>query len=73
MGVRASLAAITLTGGDIAQAELLGIDAKALLSQAQLKCQEVTQILNLLITDVLTPASDAGNITAFGTQITALA
>jgi hypothetical protein len=72
MGVRANLAAITLTAGDITQAESLGIDAKANLALAQLKCQEITTLLNFLVTDVLTPASDAGNITTINTQITSL-
>lgn len=73
MGVRAALAGITLTAGDITQAETLGIDAKAVLTLAQLKCQEATVLLNILVTNVLTPASDAGNITTVGTQVTALA
>lgn len=72
MGVRANLAAITLTAGDITQAESLGIDAKALLTKAQLQMQEATQALNVLLTDVLTPASDAGNITTVNTAITAI-
>lgn len=72
MGVRANLAAITLTGGDKTQMSSLGIDAAGLLALAQLKMQEATQILNVLITDVLTPASDAGNITTVNTAITAI-
>lgn len=72
MGVRAALAGITLTGGDNTQAGTNGIGAAGMLALAQLKCQEATQILNVLITDVLTPASDAGNITTINTQITAL-
>ena len=37
MGVRATLAAITLTGGDTTQAETIGTDAKAQLTAALLK------------------------------------
>jgi hypothetical protein len=73
MGVKTNLAGITLTVGDKTQAALLGIDAVGLLAEAQLKMQEATQMLNVLITDVLTPASDAGNITTINTAITAIA
>lgn len=72
MGVRATLAGITLTAGDKTQMATLGIDAAGLLALAQLKCQEAIQALNVLVTDVLTPASDAGNITTVNAQITAL-
>jgi hypothetical protein len=72
MGVRATLAGITLTAGDKTQAATVGIDAAGLLAEAQLKCSEAIQQLNVLITDVLTPASDASNITALNAQITAL-
>lgn len=73
MGIKTALAGITLTAGDITQAESIGTDAKGEMLNAQLKCQELTALLNFLITDVLTPASDAGNISTLNTQITALA
>lgn len=73
MGVKTNVAGISLTGGDITQAATLGIDAKALLLEIQLHCQEATQKMNVLITDVLTPASDSSNITTLNTAITALA
>jgi hypothetical protein len=73
MGVKTNLAAVVLTAGDKTQAALLGIDAAGLLAEAQLKMQEATQMLNVLITDVLTPAGDASNTTTLNTAITAIA
>lgn len=72
MGVRANLAAITVTAGDITQAETIGTDSKAQLTAAILKIDEITKILRELVANVLTPASDAGNITTVNTAITAL-
>ena len=40
MGVKATLAGITLTAGDITQAETLGIDVKGLMTTAQAKCDD---------------------------------
>jgi hypothetical protein len=59
MGVKATLAGVTLTAADITQAETLGIDAKGLVVVAQAKCDYLKQLLGVLVTDVLTPASDA--------------
>lgn len=73
MGIKTALAGITLTAGDITQAETIGTDAKGEMLNAQLKCQELTVLLNYLITDVLTPAGDSSNVTTLNTQITALA
>lgn len=72
MGVKTVLAGVVLTAGDKTQMSSLGIDAAGLLALAQRKCEEVTQICNVLITDVLNPASDASNVTTLNAQITAL-
>ena len=72
MGVKVTLAGVTLTAGDITQAETLGIDAKGPMVVAQAKCDDLKQLLSVLVTDVLTPASDASNITTLNAQITAL-
>ena len=72
MGVRANLAAITLIAGDTTQAESIGTDAKAQITAVLLKIDECTKILRELVTNVLTPASDASNITTVNTAITSL-
>jgi hypothetical protein len=72
MGVKTTLAGVTLTAADITQAETLGIDAKGLMLTAAAKCDDLKQLLSVLVTDVLTPASDAANITTLNAQITAL-
>jgi hypothetical protein len=72
MGVRAILAGVVLTANDKTQAQSLGIDAAGLLAEAQLKCQEVIQICNVLISDVMNPAGDGGNVTTLNAQITAI-
>jgi hypothetical protein len=72
MRVKATLAGITLTAGDITQAETLGIDAKGLMVVAQAKCDDLKQLLGVLINDVLTPAGDSTNATTLTNQITAL-
>jgi hypothetical protein len=72
MGVKATLAGVTLTAGDITQAETLGIDAKGLMGVAQAKCDDLKQLLGALVNDVLTPAGDSTNATTLTNQITAL-
>jgi hypothetical protein len=72
MGVKATLLGITLTAGDITQAETLGIDVKGLMTTAEAKCDDLKQLLSVIINDVLTPAGDASNITTLNAQITAL-
>jgi hypothetical protein len=72
MGVKTALAGITLTDDDIAQAETLGIDAKGILVGAQAGCDDIIAKLNVLVNDVMTPASDSDNATTLGTEITAL-
>lgn len=68
MGVRAALVAITQTAGDLSQApdDMLGN-----MKLAELKCQELTQLLTRIQT-VMTAAGDSGNAATVGTQITAL-
>ena len=48
MGVKATLAGVALTAGDITQAETLGIDAKGLMVVAQAKCDDLKQLLSVL-------------------------
>ena len=72
MGVRTALLGVTLTAGDITQAEQLGTDIKGAMALAELKCQEITVLLNYLVNDVLTPAGDTTNAATLTNQITAL-
>lgn len=72
MGVRANLAAVVVTAGDITQAEGIGTDPKGQLPAVLLKIDECTKLLREFVANVLTPASDAGNITIVNTAITAL-
>ena len=69
MGIRANLAALTLTAGDLSQTP---DDMAGNLKLAQLKCQELTQLLTRIQT-VMTAAGDSTNATTVGTQITSLA
>jgi hypothetical protein len=72
MGVKATLAGVTLSAADITQAETLGIDAKGLMVVAQAKCDDLKQMLGVIINDVLTPAGDTTNAATLTTQITNL-
>ena len=72
MGVKATLLGVTLTAADIAQAETLGIDVKGLMLTAGAKCDDLKQLLGVIINDVLTPAGDSTNATTLTTQITNL-
>jgi hypothetical protein len=72
MGVKATLAGVTLTAADISQAEALGIDVKGMMATAQTKCDDLKQLLGVLISDVLTPAGDTTNASTLTAQITAL-
>jgi hypothetical protein len=72
MGIKTTLAGITLTAGDKTAANAAGIDVVDMMNLAQLKCQELTNLLNVIINDVMTPASDSTNITTLNTQITNL-
>ena len=49
---------VTLTAADIAQAQALGIDVKGMMLTAGAKCDDLKQMLGVLINDVLTPAGD---------------
>jgi hypothetical protein len=72
MGVKATLLGVTLTAADITQAETLGIDVKGLMTTAGAKCDDLKQLLGVLVNDVLTPAGDSTNATTLTNQITAL-
>jgi hypothetical protein len=73
MGVKTALAGITFTTGGKNQAEIAGTDLAGMISECQLACQEITNKLNYLVADVLTPAgTEAANITTINTQITNL-
>jgi hypothetical protein len=72
MGVKTALVGITFTAGDYTQAAAIGLDLNDFVLGIELTCQEITQKLNFLKSDILTPASDAGNATTLTTQITAL-
>lgn len=74
MGVKTSLAGITFTTGGKNQAAALGLDLADFNLGMQLTCQELTQKMNFLVNDVLTPAgTESANITTVNAQITALA
>jgi hypothetical protein len=72
MGVKATLAGVTLTAADITQAETLGIDVKGMMLTAGAKCDDLKQLLGVLVNDVLTPAGDTTNASTLTAQITAL-
>lgn len=73
MGVKTALAGITFTTGGKNQAAALGLDLADFVLGMQLGCQELTQKMNFLVNDVLTPAGTEGaNITTINTQITSL-
>ena len=63
---------VTLTAADIAQAQALGIDVKGMMLTAGAKCDDLKQMLGVLVSDVLTPAGDDANVTTLNAQITAL-
>jgi len=52
MGVKATLLGITLTAADITQAETLGVDVKGLMTTAGAKCDDLKQLLGVIINDV---------------------
>jgi hypothetical protein len=72
MGVKTTLAGITFTAGDKTQAEALGTDLTGFMELCTLKCQELTEMLTFLNTDILTPAGDSSNASTITTQITNL-
>lgn len=72
MGVKANLAAIVLTAGDITAAETQGTDLKGLMSIAGSKCDDLRQLLSV-ISALMTAGGDGGNATTVNTQSTALA
>ncbi len=73
MGVKTALAGITFTTGGKNQAAIVGLDLADYVLGMQLTCQELTQKMNFLVNDVLTPAgSEGSNISTINTQITAL-
>lgn len=74
MGVKTALAGITFTTQGKAAAAALGLDLPDYVAGMQLTCQELTQKMNFLVNDVLTPAgSEGSNITTVNAQVTALA
>lgn len=73
MGVKTALAGITFTGTGKNTAAALGLDLADFVLGMQLTCQEMTQKMNFLVADVLTPAgTESSNITTINSQITAL-
>jgi hypothetical protein len=73
MGVKTAIAGITFTTGGKNQAAIVGVDILDFVAGMQLTCQELTQKINFLINDVLTPAGTEGaNITTLNTQVTNL-
>jgi hypothetical protein len=72
VGVKATLLGVTLTAADITQAETLGVDVKGLMTTAGAKCDDLKQLLSVIINDVLTPAGDTTNASTLTAQITAL-
>jgi len=73
MGVKTALAGITFTGTGKQIAANVGLDLNDFVLGMQLTCQELTQKMNFLVNDVLTPAgTESSNITTVNSQITAL-
>jgi len=73
MGVKTTLAGLTISAAGQTQAALVGCDINGMMSELQLHCTEVITQLTYLKNNVLTPgAGDAGNITTINTQITNL-
>jgi hypothetical protein len=73
MGVKTTLAGLTISAAGKNQAELMGADITGMISELQLHCTEMITQLTYLVNDILTPgAGDAGNITTINTQITNL-
>jgi hypothetical protein len=72
MGIKTNLVGITFTTQDKVTAVALGLDLVGFVADMELACQELTDKLNFLINDVLTPAGDISNTTTINTQITAL-
>lgn len=73
MGVKTTLAGVTLTTQGKAQAAAIGMDAAGMLLDLQRKANELSIELSFFVTNVLTPAgTEASNITTFNNQITAL-
>jgi hypothetical protein len=72
MGVKTTLAGISLSNTDIQDAEKISADLNGQLEIAEVKCAEVINLLNFIITDILTPAGDSANITTLQNQISAL-
>jgi hypothetical protein len=48
------------------------VNFKSLMAVAQAKCDDLKQLLGVLVNDVLTPAGDSTNATTLTNQITAL-
>lgn len=73
MGVKTALAGITFTATGFQKAAAIGLDMTDFVAGMQLTCQEMTQKMNFLVNDVLTPAGTEGaNITTINAQVTAL-
>jgi len=73
MGVKTTLAGLTISAAGLNQAEIMGCDITGMLAELQLHCTEVITQLTYLKNDILTPGGgDAGNITTINTQITNL-
>jgi len=72
MGVRTTLLTTAPITASKTQAAVLGIDVTGMLAEAELKCQEAMQILNVLNVDVFTPASDGTASAIMAAQVTAL-
>lgn len=73
MGVKTALTGITFTTNGKNAAAAIGLDLPDFILGLGLTCSEMTQKMNFLVTDVLTPAgSESSNITTVNAQITAL-
>jgi len=50
-GVEATFVGVTLSAADITQAEQLGIDAKGMMTVARAQCDDLKQLLGVLLND----------------------
>ena len=73
MGVKTALTAVVFTTGGKNQALVVGTDIAGMIAECNLACIEITNKLNFIVNDILTPAgTESSNITTLNSQITNL-
>ena len=78
MGVKTTLAGLTISDGGLEQGRAAGADVAGLIETSMRDCEALILRLTYLVNDILTPAdltdsnADASNITSINTLITDL-